>query len=65
MNSTNQYNWVSRTEASLITTLSKRTIDRYIEQGRVLSKKMGMIRVVIAKETLTPEFINSPKPKFL
>ena len=61
---TNNYNWVSRRQASKITTFSERTIDRYIRQGKILSKKMGAIRVVIAKETLTPEYINSTKPKF-
>jgi len=63
-NSKSTHTWVSRKEACTITTLSKRTIDRYIKQGRILAKKMGESRVVIAKESLTPKYINSVKPKF-
>jgi len=57
--------WVTRGQASKITTLNVRTIDRYIEQGYIYAEKLGNSRVRIAKETLTSEFINSAKPKFL
>tara|TARA_R100001377_G_C3185377_1_gene108324 strand:+ start:1049 stop:1264 length:216 start_codon:yes stop_codon:yes gene_type:complete len=57
--------WVTRRKAAKLTTLTERTIDRYIKNGRVYAKKLGSQRVIIAKESLSSDIINSPKPLFI
>lgn len=64
-NSKIEFTWVTRRKASSITTFNVRTIDRYIEKGYIYAEKIGNARIRIAKETLTSEFINALKPKFL
>jgi len=57
--------FVSRKKAKKLTSVSIKTIDRYIRQGRIKAfKPSGSNRVLIYEDTLTQEFLQSPRPKF-
>lgn len=56
--------YVSRIEASLRLKCSVRKIDRLIRDSRIKSFKVERT-VLIYLDSLTEEYINSTKPKFL
>lgn len=56
---------ISRNKASVQLSLSTRTIDRYIREGRIEAfKPFGSRRVLIYADSLTQENLQSPMPKF-
>lgn len=56
---------ISRKTASYRTSVSLKTIDRWIRQGRIQAfKALNSSRVLIYEDTLIQEYLQSPKPKF-
>jgi excisionase family DNA binding protein len=56
---------ISRIKASEQLSLSTRTIDRYIREGRIEAfKPYGSRRVLIYADSLAQENLQSPKPIF-
>jgi excisionase family DNA binding protein len=56
---------VTKKEAALLLKSSVKTIDRLLKSGRVRGFKIGCRKVLIYEYTLTEEYINSIKPKFI
>jgi len=58
--------YVSRNHAALKLSVSPKTIDRWIKDGRIKAfKPHGSRRVLIYAYSLTQENLQSPIPKFL
>lgn len=56
---------ISRKTASNRLSVSLKTLDRWIRQGRIQAfKAKNSSRVLIYEDTLTQEYLQSPKPKF-
>ncbi len=56
----------SRKAAAVFLSLSERSIDRKIRDGYIEAfKPTGSSRVLIFKDSLTQENLQSPKPKFI
>lgn len=57
---------ISRKEASSFLSVSTRTIDRWIQDNRIhCFKPFNSKRVLIYKDSLTQENLQSPQPKFI